>query len=91
MSFLLTTLFLLCALLQPHPVAAFGLKEKASIGIAVPFGVIIILIICGFVYANKAKEGKNGEVVELGKVEEGNGAAPAPAPAQKNIKWSPYG
>jgi hypothetical protein len=61
------------------------LKTKAAIGIGVPLGVILILLIAGLVYANiQKKKRTRGEVMDL-EAHKPDENAPAP----KVIKWNP--
>lgn len=60
------------------------LKTKAAIGIGVPLGIILVLLIAGLVYANIQKKKTRGEVRDLD-LEEFKANAPPP----KVIKWNP--
>jgi hypothetical protein len=64
---------------------AMDLKTKAAIGIGVPLGVIVVLIIMGLVYANMQKKKRTrGDVTDLDAYKPDENA-----PAPKVIKWNP--
>jgi hypothetical protein len=80
---------LLTIFLQASPALAdLSITKKASIGIAVPLGVLLIFAFAGLLYATRAKRRRaaNGEVVELTDQERAEIIA-----NQKTIRWNPHG
>ncbi|KAF1997726.1 hypothetical protein P154DRAFT_524594 [Amniculicola lignicola CBS 123094] len=81
-----TIMFLFATLLSLiTPASALELKDKAAIGIAVPLGVILCIIVWAFYYSNTRKR-KRGVVEDL-ELEEAAKNAPPP----KVIQWKPGG
>lgn len=62
------------------------LTTQASLGIGIPMGIILVLIIAGIIWANltKRRKANRGDVELL----EGQDK---PQPAPKQIRWNPHG
>lgn len=68
------------------------LWQKAAIGIGVPLGFFLALMIAGLAYANFSKgKKKNGEVIDLEEQGKNGGVDGVAAPKPKVIKWNPHG
>jgi hypothetical protein len=63
------------------------LTTQASLGIGIPMGIIVVIIIAALIWANLTKR-KNAQRGDVELVEDPD---KPPQPAPKVIRWNPHG
>jgi hypothetical protein len=67
------------------------IKDKAAIGIGVPLGIILAIILVSLIYLNVQKRKKRGAVTEVDLVElEAQKKAAMNPNVAGQIQWKPY-
>jgi len=76
----------------PHLLPRMALKDKAAIGLGVPLGLLLVVVLGAMIWLNLQKKRNHGAVTEVDETElEAQKQAADPARAgNQDIRWKPY-